>query len=77
MYSQPINHLPFKIPAVVTLTLVVSLAGCHFLGLLPVEVGEPQPRLLLLAAVYLGVLSGIMYVQIRISVESKKQLRHC
>lgn len=39
MYDLALDHLPYKIPAIVIGTLLFSLAGSNFLGLIEVQLG--------------------------------------
>ena len=62
MFDLAINHLPYKLPIAATTILVIALTGVHMLGLMEVEIGKMEGRLLLLLSFYLMLLSAIIWL---------------
>jgi len=67
MYSEAISHIRFKLPLVAIIILIISLVGSKLFGLLEVEFGTPKPRLLIIIAAYLLLVSAIILVNLKIS----------
>jgi hypothetical protein len=71
MHAVAINHLPYKIPFACVAALTLSLAILHYGGLITVSIGMPPPRLLLIIAAYLVILSGIVWFDLSILKQMK------
>lgn len=71
MHAVAINHLPYKIPLACLAALALSLAILHYAGLITVHLGLPPPRLLLIVAAYLAILSGIVWFDLSILKQMK------
>lgn len=75
MYAVAINHLPIKVPLACLLMISVSLALLNGVGLIKVDFSGHHPRLLILLAVYLIILSGIIYLHLKMINQLKVNIR--
>lgn len=71
MYTVAISQLPVKIPILSALSLSIGLGLLNLVGLVPVQMSLPSPRLIILFAAYLLILSGIIYMQLKIIKQNK------
>ena len=72
MLPTAIATMPIKVPLMAVALLSFSLGCSHCLGLLEVRLStSPPPRLFILLAIYLGMLSGVTYIHLKILSSSK------
>ena len=75
MDDLDINHLPYKLPLAAIALLTLALSATYLLGIVEIEVGHPQPRLLLIFGGYLLVLAAIIFMHKRINVKLSVHLK--